>query len=100
MKVLFTMFLTISESVNCVLISHELHGIFYLCYPSVTGITGNLSNKCPKRLLEQNCSSSDYFNVISGFTSNSRAPGGPVTNALVHTLARRKSNVKFNKLPG
>ena len=46
---------------------------------NVTGITGNLCNKCPKRLVEQNSSCSDYFNAISGFTLNSRAPGGPVT---------------------
>ena len=46
---------------------------------NVTGITGKLCNKCPKRQVEQNCSSSDSFNAISGFTSNSRAPGGPVT---------------------
>ena len=46
---------------------------------NVTGITGNLCNKCPKQQVEQNSSCSDYFNAISGFTSNSRAPGGPVT---------------------
>ena len=32
-----------------------------------------------RKSVEQNCSYSDYFNAISGFTSNSRAPGGPVT---------------------
>ena len=31
------------------------------------------------RVIEQNSNYSDYFNVISGLTSNSRAPGGPVT---------------------
>ena len=46
---------------------------------NVTGITGNLCNKCPKQLVKQISSFSDYFNVISGFTSNSRAPEGPVT---------------------
>ena len=60
-------------------------GYFTCVIPSVTGITGNLSNKCPKRLLEQNCSSSDYFSAISGFTSNSRAPGGPVTLTQIMT---------------
>ena len=40
---------------------------------------GNLCNKCPKWLIKQNSSYSDYFNVTSGFTLNSRAPGGPVT---------------------
>ena len=49
----------------------------------VTGIIGNLCNKCPKRLVEPNCSYSDYFNAISGSTSNSRAPGGPVTVTLI-----------------
>ena len=39
----------------------------------------NLCNKCPKQLIEQNSSYSDYSNVTSGFASNSRAPGGPVT---------------------
>ena len=43
---------------------------------NVTGITGNLCNKCPKWLVEQ---ISDYCNAISGSTLNSRAPGGPVT---------------------
>ena len=46
---------------------------------NVTGITGKLCNKCPKRQVIQNCSSSDSFNAISGFTSNKRAPGSPVT---------------------
>ena len=65
---------------KCVIISHELHGRFYLwCQTNVTGISGNLCNKYPKWLIEQNSSYSDYFNAISGFTSNSRAPGGPVT---------------------
>ena len=50
------------------------------CFTNVTGITGKLCNKCPKWQVEQNCSSSDSFNAISGFTSNSRAPGGPVTD--------------------
>ena len=45
----------------------------------MSSVTGNLCNKCPKWLVEQNSSYSDYFNAISGFTSNSRAPGGPVT---------------------
>ena len=45
----------------------------------MSSVTGNLCNKCPKWLVKQNSSYSDYFNVISGFTSNSRAPGGPVT---------------------
>ena len=45
----------------------------------MSSVTGNLCNKCPKQLVKQNCSYSDYFNAISGFTSNSRAPGGPVT---------------------
>ena len=58
----------------CVIISHELHGMFYMC---VTSEFGNLCNKCPKWLIEQNSSYSDYFNVASGFTSNSRAPGDP-----------------------
>ena len=29
-------------------------------------VAGNLCNKCPKWLLEQNSSYSDYFNAISG----------------------------------
>ena len=29
-------------------------------------VAGNLCNKCPKQLLEQNSSYSDYFNAISG----------------------------------
>ena len=45
----------------------------------MSSVTGNLCNKCPKWLVKQNSSYSDYFNAISGFTSNSRAPGGPVT---------------------
>ena len=45
----------------------------------MSSVTGNLCNKCPKWLVEQNSSYSDYFNAISGFTLNSRAPGGPVT---------------------
>ena len=50
-----------------------------LVMSNVTGITGKLCNKCPKWQVVQNSSYSDSFNAISGFTSNSRAPGGPVT---------------------
>ena len=32
----------------------------------LTSVAGNLCNKCPKQLLEQNSSYSDYFNAISG----------------------------------
>ena len=51
---------------------------YFTCVMS--SVTGNLSNKYPKWLVEQNSSYSDYFNAISGFTLNSRAPGGPVTD--------------------
>ena len=42
----------------------------------LTSVAGILCNKCPKQLLEQNCSSSTYFNVISGFyqTAEPRRP--------------------------
>ena len=52
----------------------------YTCVMST--VTGNLCNKCPNWLVEQISSYSDYFNAISGFTSNSRAPGDPVTQIL------------------
>ena len=55
---------------------------YFTCVMS--SVTGNLCNKCPKWLVKQNSSYSDYFNVISGFTSNSRAPGGPVTLIVFH----------------
>ena len=32
----------------------------------LASVVGKLCNKCPKRLLEQNSSYSDYFNAISG----------------------------------
>ena len=32
----------------------------------LTSVAGNLCNKCPKQLPEQNSSYSDYFNAISG----------------------------------
>ena len=32
----------------------------------ITTVAGNLCNKCPKRLFEQNSSYIDYFNAISG----------------------------------
>ena len=50
---------------------------YFTCVKS--SVTAILCNKWPKWLIEQNSSYSDYFNVIFGFTSNSRAPGGPVT---------------------
>ena len=53
---------------------------YFTCVMSTE--TGNLCNKCPKWLVKQNSSYSDYFNVISGFTSNSRAPGGPVAECM------------------
>ena len=45
----------------------------------MSSVTETLCNKCPKWLVKQKSSYSAYFNAISGFTSNSRAPGGPVT---------------------
>ena len=63
---------------------------------NVTGITGKLCNKCPKQLVKQISSYSDYFNVISGFTSNSRAPGGNVTVNFVsflHSKTTRSNTV-------
>ena len=45
----------------------------------MSSVIGNLSNKCPKWLVEQNSSYINYFNAISGFTLNNRAPEGPVT---------------------
>ena len=60
----------------------KCYAIIYMeCFTNVIGITGKLCNKHPKWQVVQNCSSSDSFNAISGFTSNSRAPGGPVTIA-------------------
>ena len=32
----------------------------------LTSVAGNLCNKCPKQLPEQNSSYSDYFNAMSG----------------------------------
>ena len=32
----------------------------------ITSVAGNLCNRCPKQLLKQNSSYSDYFNAISG----------------------------------
>ena len=49
---------------------------YFTCVMS--SVTGNLCNKCPKQLVKQN-SYSDYVNAISGFASNSRTPGDPVT---------------------
>ena len=50
---------------------------YFTCVMS--SVTANLCNKCPKQLVEQNSSYSDYFNGISSVTSTSRVPGGPVT---------------------
>ena len=61
---------------------------YFTCVMS--SVTGNLCNKCPKQLVEQNSSYSDYFNVISGFTSNSRAQGGPVTFVLKYNGSQYK----------
>ena len=61
----------------------------------MSSVTGNLCKKCPKGLVKQNSSYSDYFNVISGFTSNSQALGGPVTLA----MQRRRSEAN-NTCPG
>ena len=70
----------------CVIISHELHGMFYLCVTFEWQELGNLYNKCPRWLIKQNSSYSDYFYATSGFTSNTRAPRGPVTLLLLLLL--------------
>ena len=59
---------------------------YFTCVMS--SVIGNLCNKCPKWPVKHNSSCSDYFNVISGFTSNSRAPGGPVTFFLNVSLTK------------
>ena len=66
-----------------------------LVMSNVTGISGNLCNKCPKRLTEQNSSYSNYFNAISHFTLNSRAPGGPVTVNLQQFMTVLISHTSF-----
>ena len=68
---------------------------YFTCVMS--SVTGNLCNKCPKWLVEQNSSYSDYFNAISGFTSNSRAQGGPVT---VMVIRADSSASKLGSSPG
>ena len=42
----------------------------------------------PKRQFIWNCSYSDFSCAISGFTSNDRAPGGPVTFTVVFKTSR------------
>ena len=54
----------------------------------MSSVTGNLCNKCPNWLIKQNSSYSDYFNAISGFASNSRAPGGPVTGMMSNLVSK------------
>ena len=54
-------------------------GCFTCVMSNVTGIKEICAICVPKWLIKQNNSYSDYFNAISGFTWNSRAPGGPVT---------------------
>ena len=60
-----------SFSLNCyftVLISdkYDAQPIAWDILLVLTTVAGNLCNKCPKQLLEQNSSYSDYFNAISG----------------------------------
>ena len=50
---------------RCVLCSHELW-IAWDILLVILSLAGNLCNKCPKQLLKQNNSYSDYFNAISG----------------------------------
>ena len=38
-------------------------------------VAGNLCNKCPKQLLKQNSSYSDYFNAISGLYRTAEPKG-------------------------
>ena len=64
---------------------------------NATGITGKLCNKCPKQQVIQNSSYSDFFNAISGFTSNSRAPGGPVTFRIFGKSDNIEKRQSFNR---
>ena len=57
---------------------------------------GNLCNKCSKQTINWNSSSSDYFYVTSGFTSNTRAPRGPVTLAFLFLLSTTFLNILLN----
>ena len=52
---------------------------YFTCDVNLTRNYRVLCNKCPSGKSSENCSYSDFSCAISGFTSNSRAPGGPVT---------------------
>ena len=54
-----------------------------------------LCNKCPKWLVKQNSSYSDYFNVISGLYRTAEPPGGPVTRHIVLELPTIKTDFLF-----
>ena len=52
---------------------------YFTCVVKLTWNYRKLCNKCPGGKSSEKCSYSDFSCTISGFTSNSRAPGGPVT---------------------
>ena len=66
---------------------HKIHELFYLCCQTKLELQEKLCNKCP---------SGNSFETavivillaISGFTSNDRAPGGPVTLSLGEVLSK------------
>ena len=66
---------------------------------TLTSVAGNLCNKCPKWLLEQNSSYSDYFKCDLWSLSNSRAPGDPVTFWWPMRGQRLPKLLKLLKLP-
>ena len=66
---------------------------YFTCVMS--SVTGNLCNKCPKWLVKQNSSYSDYFNAVSGFTSNSRDNGKKI-NTLFRQIQKHLTTFENN----
>ena len=80
----------------------------------ITTVAGNLCNKCPKWLLEQNSSYSDYFNAIYGLywtaepqealwhckqtAHGSMFMEGKFSNLLPVPVFLKQSNIKYHSL--
>ena len=65
--VTFVLSILISDNrISVITVKCDAQSIAWDILLVITSVAGNLCNKCPKQLLEQNSSYSNYFNAISG----------------------------------
>ena len=75
---------------------HKIYELFYLWCQTNLKLQGKLCNKCPSGNSSETAVIVTFSCAISGFTSNDRAPGGPVTR--IYLVCAFRCHVKFTSV--